>query len=88
MFYAHKDQIDHLQKQKIVASTINSKMSVKERTQVINDLKSKCPRTQLLYVTPEQANTHTFKVINFVLTYSLDAEKMVRHFSVWKVTDF
>jgi superfamily II DNA helicase RecQ len=61
-----KDQIDHLRKQKIVACTINSKMSAKERIQVINDLKCKCPRTQLLYVTPEQASTHTFKVMYFI----------------------
>jgi len=58
-----KDQIDHLHKQKIVASTINSKMSAKERSQVINDLKCKCPRARLLYVTPEQASTNTFKVL-------------------------
>ncbi|KDR23331.1 hypothetical protein L798_05292, partial [Zootermopsis nevadensis] len=58
-----KDQIDHLHERKIIACSINSKMSTKERIQVINDLKCKCPRTQLLYVTPEQANTHTFKVL-------------------------
>jgi superfamily II DNA helicase RecQ len=69
LFCAWKDQIDHLHKQKIVASTINSKMSAKERIQVINDLKCKCPRTQLLYVTPEQASTHTFKVTHFVIIY-------------------
>ena len=64
VFCVCKDQIDHLHKQKIVASTINSKMSAKERSQVINDLKCKCPRTRLLYVTPEQANTNTFKVFD------------------------
>ncbi|KAJ4432082.1 hypothetical protein ANN_20696 [Periplaneta americana] len=58
-----KDQIDHLQRLRIVANTINSKMGPKERAQVINDLKCKCPTTRLLYVTPEQANTHTFKVL-------------------------
>jgi superfamily II DNA helicase RecQ len=72
---ALKDQIDHLHKQKIVASTINSKMSAKERTQVINDLKCKCPRTQLLYITPEQASTQTFKVTHFLITYSIGTEK-------------
>jgi superfamily II DNA helicase RecQ len=85
---AFKDQIDHLYKQKIVASTINSKMSSKERIQVVNDLKCKCPRTQLLYVTPEQANTHTFKVTHFVITYCLGTEKDGYSFLVCKVTDY
>ncbi|XP_069690832.1 ATP-dependent DNA helicase Q5-like isoform X2 [Periplaneta americana] len=62
-----KDQIDHLQRLRIVANTINSKMGPKERAQVINDLKCKCPTTRLLYVTPEQANTHTFKVVEDII---------------------
>ncbi|KAK7863998.1 hypothetical protein R5R35_000105 [Gryllus longicercus] len=56
-----KDQIDHLQKFGITSDTINSKMGVKERTRVISDLRSKQPNIRLLYVTPEQASTDTFK---------------------------
>ncbi|CAH0390955.1 unnamed protein product [Bemisia tabaci] len=58
-----KDQIDQLTKKKIVAETINSKMGSKERTRVINDLRCKVPNTKLLYVTPEQAATQTFRGI-------------------------
>lgn len=61
-FYIVKDQIDHLVKRKIVAETINSKMGVEDRRRVTNDLRTKCPNTQLLYITPEQAATDNFKV--------------------------
>ncbi|XP_039289169.1 ATP-dependent DNA helicase Q5 isoform X2 [Nilaparvata lugens] len=56
-----KDQIDHLQMLKINAETINSKMTQSERQRVISDLRCVRPNTQLLYVTPEQAATFTFK---------------------------
>lgn len=56
--------MDQLQKLKIEANSINSKMSSKERTALVNDLKSIKPRTKLLYITPEQAATNTFKVGN------------------------
>ncbi|XP_063234032.1 ATP-dependent DNA helicase Q5-like [Bacillus rossius redtenbacheri] len=56
-----KDQIDHLQKLKITANSINSKMSLKERAAVVADLRCKAPETRLLYVTPEQASTDSFK---------------------------
>lgn len=49
---------------KIDARTINSKMTAAERQEVLLDLKSVNPATRLLYVTPEQAKTDTFKVIN------------------------
>ncbi|XP_057367265.1 ATP-dependent DNA helicase Q5-like [Daphnia carinata] len=57
------DQIEHLVKRKIVAETINSKMLVDDRNRVCNDLKTKCPNTQLLYITPEQAATSSFQEI-------------------------
>nr|CAD7199455.1 unnamed protein product [Timema douglasi] len=60
---ASRDQIDHLQKLKITANTINSKMTSKERGTVLRDLRCKTPDTRLLYVTPEQANTDTFKIL-------------------------
>ncbi|XP_075974744.1 ATP-dependent DNA helicase Q5-like [Anticarsia gemmatalis] len=56
-----KDQIDHLTKIKVVAESINSKMSTKDRERVLNDLRSMKPNTRFLYVTPEQAATGTFK---------------------------
>lgn len=61
--YKLQDQVDHLQKLKIVADTINSKMGTADRQRVINDLKCMKPTIKLLYITPEQAATSTFKVI-------------------------
>ncbi|XP_075226628.1 recQ5 helicase isoform X2 [Lycorma delicatula] len=58
-----KDQIDHLQYLNICAETINSKMTQTDRQRVLNDLKCVRPNTRLLYVTPEQAATMTFKNI-------------------------
>lgn len=55
-----KDQIDHLAKLKIVAESINSKMTSKDRERVLNDLRSMKPDTRFLYITPEQAATGTF----------------------------
>lgn len=58
-----KDQIDHLAKHKIVAESINSKMTSKDRERVLNDLHSMKPSTRFLYITPEQAATPTFKAL-------------------------
>ena len=57
-----KDQMEHLQKLKLTAESINSKMGEKERKRVLNDLNCKCPDTRFLYVTPEQCATGTFQV--------------------------
>ena len=56
-----KDQMEHLATRKIVAESINSKMGEKERRRVLEDLKCQSPATRLLYVTPEQCATNTFK---------------------------
>lgn len=56
-----KDQIDHLTKLKIVANSINSKMSSGDRKIVVQDLRSIRPDTKLLYITPEQASTEFFQ---------------------------
>lgn len=56
-----KDQLDTLAKLKIPADSINSKMSNKDRDRVLNDLKSIRTDIRFLYITPEQANTSTFK---------------------------
>ncbi|XP_055381037.1 ATP-dependent DNA helicase Q5-like [Condylostylus longicornis] len=56
-----KDQVDHLAKLKIRADTLNSKMSVKERENVLRDLKNVRTEIRFLYITPEQAATKTFR---------------------------
>jgi ATP-dependent DNA helicase Q5 len=50
-----------------VAETINSKMTVEERKRVFNDLRAKCPNTQLLYITPEQAATDKFQQVIHII---------------------
>lgn len=56
-----QDQLDHLKAIKIPSATINSKLTEKERKQVLADLNSSNPNTKLLYVTPEQVATNGFK---------------------------
>ena len=56
-----KDQIYHLNKIKVKAESINSKMGEKDRKRVLADLSCKKPDTRFLYVTPEQCATVTFQ---------------------------
>lgn len=61
-----QDQIDHLQKLKIPADTINSRMANSERERVVADLRSVRTDIKFLYVTPEQAATSFFKVCDII----------------------
>jgi superfamily II DNA helicase RecQ len=72
-----QDQLDYLRELKIDAKTINSKITAAERQAVLSDLKSVNPTTRMLYVTPEQAKTETFKVRYFVL-FCLDKLKIIK----------
>lgn len=66
-----KDQMDHLTKLKICAESLNSKMTMKERERVINDLKSIKPNTKFLYITPEQAATDFFRgLLDHIVKYN------------------
>lgn len=56
-----KNQVDYLQSRKIRAHTINSTTGSKERDSIYGDLKAKKTETKFLYITPEQAATHTFQ---------------------------
>ena len=58
-----KNQIDYLASIKLVAESINSKMSTKDRERVLNDLKYTKSTTKFLFITPEQAVTSTFREI-------------------------
>lgn len=73
-----KDQIDHLGKWKIQADSLNSKMGVKERERVVNDLKAVKPNIKFLYITPEQAATQSFQEI---LSHMIKYDK-VAYFAV------
>ncbi|GFS94662.1 ATP-dependent DNA helicase Q5 [Nephila pilipes] len=54
------NQMSQMQSLGIPTETINSKMTVSERDRVKKDLTSLSPRTKLLYITPELANTPGF----------------------------
>ena len=57
-----QDQMEHLERLKVRAESINSKMSASERQRVWTDLQAVVPSTRLLYITPEQADTNGFQV--------------------------
>lgn len=56
-----QDQLNHLESLGIKADTINSRLSASERKLVVSDLLSKNPKLKLLYITPEQAATDSFR---------------------------
>jgi ATP-dependent DNA helicase Q5 len=56
-----KNQIDYLLSKKIPAASLNSTNGSKERDRILGDLKAKTTSTKFLYVTPEQAATHSFQ---------------------------
>ena len=72
------DQLDHLQQLGIRSETLNSKMSAEERKRVLDDLNKTKPKTKLLYITPELADTDHFKE----LTESLMSKKLVKYFVI------
>ena len=73
-----QDQLDHLDQLGIKSETLNSKMTNDERKRVLNDLNKDKPKTKLLYITPELADTDHFKS----LTESLAARKLVKYFVI------
>ena len=54
------DQVVQLKRNGINANTLNSKISVKTKQAILNDLKSDKPTTKLLYITPELASQEYF----------------------------
>ncbi|XP_052282182.1 ATP-dependent DNA helicase Q5-like isoform X2 [Dreissena polymorpha] len=73
-----QDQLKHLSQLGIRSETINSKMSASERNKVLKDLNRDLPKTKLLYITPEQADTDSFKS----LAESLMQRKLVKYFVI------
>lgn len=70
-----QDQLEHLQHLGIVAETLNSKLTNDERKRVMKDLNRDRPKTKLLYITPELADTDHFKE----LTEGLAAKKLIKY---------
>ncbi|XP_010616707.1 ATP-dependent DNA helicase Q5 isoform X2 [Fukomys damarensis] len=56
-----QDQVDHLLALKVQVSSLNSKLSVQERKELLSDLEREKPRTKLLYITPEMAASTSFQ---------------------------
>lgn len=56
-----QDQVDHLLALKVPVSSLNSKLSVQERKELLSDLKRDKPQTKLLYITPEMAASTSFQ---------------------------
>lgn len=56
-----QDQVDHLLALKVQVTSLNSKLSVQERKELLSDLERDKPRTKLLYITPEMAASASFQ---------------------------
>ncbi|XP_076844878.1 ATP-dependent DNA helicase Q5 isoform X4 [Brachyhypopomus gauderio] len=56
-----QDQVEHLKALNIAASSINSKLPLEERRQILADLESESPRLKLLYITPEMVASSSFQ---------------------------
>lgn len=67
-----QDQVDHLLALKVQVSSLNSKLSVQERKELLSDLERDKPRTKLLYITPEMAASASFQpTLNSLLSRNL-----------------
>ena len=53
--------MDHLLALKVRVRSLNSKLSVQERKELLSDLEQEKPQTKLLYITPEMAASTSFQ---------------------------
>lgn len=56
-----QDQVDHQKALNVPARSINSKLPLAERRQILADLESDSPRLKLLYITPEMVASPSFQ---------------------------
>ncbi|GFN74669.1 ATP-dependent DNA helicase q5-like [Plakobranchus ocellatus] len=73
-----QDQLEHLADHGIHAETINSKLAAAERSRIVADLLSNQPKVKLLYITPEQAATESFRSI----AEKMHSQKKISYFVV------
>ena len=57
------DQVEQLKGRSIPAESLNSKVSIKTKSQILKDLNSDDPKLKMLYITPELAAQDYFKQI-------------------------
>jgi ATP-dependent DNA helicase Q5 len=72
------DQVEQLKGRGVVCESLNSKVTVKLRKQIMNDLNSDKPNIKLLYITPELAAQDYFKE----LLFKLNSKKLLSYFVV------
>lgn len=58
-----QDQVEHLKALNVPARSINSKLPLAERRQILADLESETPRLKLLYITPEMVASPSFQPV-------------------------
>lgn len=72
------DQVEQLKSKGILAESLNSKITVKQKKKILADLNSDNPMLKLLYITPELAAQDYFREILF----SLNKRKLLNYFVV------
>jgi ATP-dependent DNA helicase Q5 len=72
------DQVEQLKGRGVAAESLNSKISIKLRKQILADLGSEKPALKLLYITPELAAQDYFKS----LLFSLNKRNLLNYFVV------
>nr|QNH68106.1 ATP-dependent DNA helicase Q5 [Brachionus koreanus] len=72
------DQVEQLKGKGILAESLNSKITVKQKKKILADLNSEKPKLKLLYITPELAAQDYFRE----LLFSLNKKKLLNYFVV------
>lgn len=72
------DQVEQLKGRGIRAESLNSKITVKLKKQILADLHSEKPKIKLLYITPELAAQDYFKD----LLFNLNKKNLLGYFVV------
>jgi ATP-dependent DNA helicase Q5 len=72
------DQVEQLKAKGILAESLNSKITVKEKKKIMADLNSDKPKLKLLYITPELAAQEYFRE----LLMNLNKKNLLNYFVV------
>ncbi|RNA05219.1 ATP-dependent DNA helicase Q5 isoform X2 [Brachionus plicatilis] len=72
------DQVEQLKAKGILAESLNSKITAKEKKKILADLNSDKPKLKLLYITPELAAQDYFRE----LLFKLNKKKLINYFVV------